>query len=595
MKDKGFVKEAIHCYVTAIRLMPNFAAAHSNLGSIFKEQGKTEQALAHYHEAIQIDPLFADAYSNLGNTYKEMGQLDEATKCYAAAIKIKPTFADAYANLAAAYKDSGQVMLAIQHYRQALQYKPDLPEAIANLVHTLVFVCDWTTRNDDFERLSQVLAQQIANPLTLPSAQPFHALIYPFSLTEQLQLSRRHAAKAKANVALVDARFIFRSKPKSIRLKIGYVSSDFGNHPLSHLMQSVFGMHDKTKFEVTCYALSPSDSSTWRHKIEGEAEHFKDVSKLHSGDAAQLIYNDGIHILVNLNGYTKGCRNEIFALHPAPLQVQYMGFCGTLGADYIDYIVGDKTVIPPELRLYYQEKVIEMPHSYFVNDHKQSSKSVAHQIDMPTREQYGIPHDKFVFCNFNQLFKIDPQIFDTWTNILKRVPNSVLWLLRFPPAGEENIRREAQRRGIRDEQIIFTDIAPRDEHLKRCYLADLFLDTPAYNAHTTACDVLWSGTPILTLRGEKMASRVAASLLGAAGLDELIKTSHNEYEELAVQLALDSERLYTMRRHLEENRDKCAVFDTTRWVRNLEKGLQQVWKRFEGGSAPGDVTVVDEE
>lgn len=245
----------------------------------------------------------------------------------------------------------GQLDLAIENYRHALELKADLPEAIANLVHTLVFTCDWRTREEDFARLSQMVVLQLTNPSMLPSVQPFHALVYPLSLAELLQIARRYAAKAKANVALVDARFIFRPKPKSVRLRIGYVSSDFGNHPLSQLMQSggwqikvitsyilflwvsvcfylfhyfyilVFGYHDKSKFEVTCYALTPSDKSKWRKKIESEVENFKDISSLHSGDAAQLIFQDNIHILINLNGYTKGSRNEIFALHPAPIQV----------------------------------------------------------------------------------------------------------------------------------------------------------------------------------------------------------------------------------------------------------------------------------
>jgi protein O-GlcNAc transferase len=234
------MKEAVHCYVTAIRLMPTFAAAHSNLGSVLKEQGKVEEALAHYHEAITIDPLFADAYSNLGNTYKDMSQTDEAIACYKTAIKIKPTNAVAMANLAAAYKDCGNLTEAISLYREALKLKPDFPEAFSNLVHSLAFVCDWNSRERDFVTLSQVLEMQLVSnkPTMAPSIQPFHALVYPLSLAELLEIARRHAAKTKLNVSLTESHFVFRPKPKGMRLKIGYVSSDFGNHPLSHLMQS---------------------------------------------------------------------------------------------------------------------------------------------------------------------------------------------------------------------------------------------------------------------------------------------------------------------------------------------------------------------
>jgi len=594
MKDKGLIQEAIHCYVTAIRLLPRFPAAHSNLGSILKEQGKLNQALAHYNEAITIQPTFADAYSNMGNTYKEMGQFENSVNCYLRAIELNPSFADAYCNLASVYRDMGQVSIAIENYKKALELKPNFPDAFANLIHALINVCDWSNYDQNFAQLSSILSAQLATERAVPSVQPFHALAYPLSLAEMQQISRCYAAKVSMNSSLIDPTNSYRPKPTSIRLKVGYVSSDFGNHPLSHLMQSVFGFHDRSKYEVFCYSLSRSDQSIWRQKIEQSVENFRDISNLHFGDATQVIYNDRIHVLINLNGYTKGAANEIFALQPAPLQVSYMGYCGTMGADYIQYILADRTVIPTELREFYTEKVIEMPHSYFVNDHRQSSRSCLEGCELK-RSQYGLSEDKFVFCNFNQLYKIDPATFTIWCNILKRVPNSVLWLLRFPAAGEQNILSEARARGIRDEQIHFTDIAPKDEHIARGFLADLCLDTLACNSHTTACDVLWSGTPMITCPGAKMSTRVAASLLRAACLPELIAESPAAYEELAVSLAMDSERLYSLRNKLEISRETCPAFDTKRWVSNMEKGLQMAWDRHEKGMLPDHVSVVDDD
>ena len=595
MKDKGFIKEAIHCYVTAIRLLPTFAAAHSNLGSILKEQGKLDQALSHYHEAVTIDPLFVDAYSNMGNTYKENGQIEEAIKCYLTSIKIKATHSDAHFNLGAAYKDIGQFEEAIESFRTALENKNDFPDAFGCLVHSLMSVCNWESRDELLARLTQLIEQQLLSKNTLPSLQPFHSLIFPFTSSELLQIARRYSAKVKLNVALSDNRFFFKPKGKNARLKIGYVSSDFGNHPSSHLMQSVYSLHDRSKFDVTCYALTGSDMSSWRKKIESEVETFKDISLLQASDAAQLISNDGIHILINLNGYTKGARNEIFALHPAALQMSYLGFCGTLGAEYIEYMIGDNTSVPSSLRQYYSEKIIAMPHAFLVNDHKQSARYMLTGDKMPSRSQYGISEDAFVFCCFNQFYKIDPEIFDVWMNMLKRIPNAVLWLLRFPSAGEKYILLEARKRGVRESQIIFSDVVSKEEHIKRGFLADLFLDTPNYNAHTTGTDILWSGTPMLTLIGEKMVSRVSASLLKAIGLDELITSSLEEYEQLAVSLAEDSEKLFAMRRHIENNRETCALFDTTRWVRNLENGLLNAWKRHESGSLPEHIDIDDNE
>ena len=584
LKDKGMVKEAIHCYMTACRLMPRFAAAHSNLGSILKEQGKADQAIAHYHEAISIDPMFADAYSNMGNAYKDMGKLDEAIRCYTTAIRLKPHFADAYGNLAAAYLDGGRIDDAIACYRKALSLKPNFPDAFANMVYALASVCDWRQRDGDLVKLNKLLGAQLAVENSVPSVQPFHALAFPLPMATLRAISSRFARRVRMNVALLEMpAFRFRAKKPQQRMRVGYVSSDFGNHPLSHLLQSTFGFHDLTRFEVFVYALNPDDGSSWRHKIKREAEHFKDLSGIMHADAARVIHADGIHILVNLNGYTKGARNEIFSLRPAPIQMSLMGFPGTVGADSIQYLVADERVVPEALQEFYREKMLYMPNSYFCTDHKQSARDVLDPDKCPLREQYNIPEDKFVFCCFNQMYKLDPGTFDVWMRVLKRVPNSILWLLRFPPLCENNIRAEAKSRGVRENRIFFTDVAPKAEHLKRCYLADLFLDTPQCNGHTTSCDVLWSGTPIVTMPGESMASRAGLSFMEAVGLKELVTFSLEEYEEVAVALALDMDKLWDVRKRLEESRLSSPLFDTRRWVHDLERGYLAVWERHERG------------
>ncbi|ETV97288.1 hypothetical protein, variant 1 [Aphanomyces invadans] len=598
LKDKGMIKEAIHCYMTAARLMPRFAAAHSNLGSVLKEQGKIEQALAHYQEAVAIDPSFADAFSNMGNAYKDLLRLDDAIACYSTAIRLKPTFADTYSNLASAYKDGGRMEEALTCFRKALSLRPDFPEAFCNYVHSLAVVCDWRTRSQDMKKLMAMLDRQLGTDSTLPTVQPFHAIIYPLPAAPLLEISKRYAQRARLNSSLVDLGTLrYRAKRSDERLRVGYVSSNFGNHPLSHLMQSVFGLHDSNRVEITCYATSPSDQSQWRRKIELEAEHFKDLSAMSTGDAARLIHNDGIHILVDLNGYTKGARTEIFALRPAPIQVSLMGFHGSMGADYIQYIVADKIVLPLDhAAVGYTEKVLYMPHTFFVNDHKQSARAVLDVDTCPSRSQYGLPEDKFVFCNFSQLYKLDPTMFATWMHILKRVPNSVLWLVRYHhnELAETNLKAEAKAHGIRDSRLHFTDVAPKDEHLKRGYLADLFLDTATSNGHTIGCDILWSGkyvlsgcnlldlraspgTPMITKTGHHMASRVASSLLLAADLPELIADSLEEYEELAVALALDMDKLWELRKKLESTRTTCPLFDTMRWVRNWESAVLLAW------------------
>ena len=422
---------------------------------------------------MRIDPLFADAYNNMGNAYKDLDRADNAVKCYMTAIQLQPSYADAYSNLASSYKDAGDLPSAIKCYKKALELNPKLHDAYANLVHVMVLICDWEERDAHMAKLSAITEMQLsasstmnnatgaatvtaeeavdsgANALlasaagatptlalaVLPSVQPFHALSFPLGRNQRAlfqAIARRYAERAIASVALLDMPpFKFRVKAPTRRLHIGYVSSDFGNHPLAHLMQSVFRFHDRSKVQVTCYSLSPHDMSTYRRKIEEGVERFQDISKLTNEDAARLIHSDGVHILVNLNGYTKGARNEIFALRPAPLQCSYMGFCGTMGAAYIQYMLADPTVVPRDIehQAFYDEKMVYLPHSYFVCDHRQSNRYVLNMEDPEKKERsdYGVPEDKFIFCNFNQLYKIDPEIFDVWCSILKRVSFSDLF------------------------------------------------------------------------------------------------------------------------------------------------------------------------
>jgi protein O-GlcNAc transferase len=377
-----------------------------------------------------------------------------------------------------------------------------------------------------FRDVEEIIRKQIKMSV-LPSVQPFHAIAYPIDPMLALEISCKYAA----HCSLIASRFGLpsfvhpppvpvKAEGKHCRLRVGYVSSDFGNHPLSHLMGSVFGMHDRDNVEVFCYALSQNDGTEWRQRIQSEAEHFVDVSAMTSDMIVRIINQDKIQILINLNGYTKGARNEIFALQPAPIQVSYMGFPGTTGAAYIDYLVTDEFVSPTCYSHIYSEKLVHLPHCYFVNDYKQKNRDCLDPVCPHKRSDYGLPEDKFIFACFNQLYKMDPEIFDTWCNILKRVPNSALWLLRFPAAGETRVRAHAAARGVRPDQIIFTDVAMKNEHIRRSSLADLFLDTPLCNAHTTGTDILWAGLPMITLPLEKMATRVAGSLCLATGLGE---------------------------------------------------------------------------
>jgi len=696
-REQGLIEEATRLYLKALDVFPEFAAAHSNLASILQQQGKLNEALLHYKEAIRIQPAFADAYSNMGNTLKEMHDVQGALQCYTRAIQINPAFADAHSNLASVHKDSGNIPEAIQSYRTALKLKPDFPDAYCNLAHCLQIVCDWTDYNGRMKKLVAIVADQLEKN-RLPSVHPHHSMLYPLSHEYRKAIACRHAQLCLEKITVLHKppyRFTPSLSPEH-RLRIGYVSSDFGNHPTSHLMQSLPGLHDRVKVEIFCYSLSPDDGTTFRQKVSREAEHFIDLSAVQcNGKAADRIHNDGIHILVNMNGYTKGARNEIFSLRPAPIQVMWLGYPGSSGASFMDYIITDKQTSPLHLAHQYSECLAWMPNTFFMGDHarmfphlaervimatSETSNNVAdnvaiinavdiepikdlanlskiistgvtgeksqvskidavvtvaelattqpinsmilngltqtsvngvsiqnglatqinvktatgeeapEQIMVTTRQQYGLPDDAIVFCNFNQLYKIDPATLKMWVNILNRTPNGVLWLLRFPQVGEANIHVAAQQMGLKNGKIIFSNVAAKEEHVRRGQLADVCLDTPLCNGHTTGMDVLWAGTPMVTLPGETLASRVASSQLHTLGLKELVAKDREHYENIAVRLGTDKDYLRGVRAKVWRGRLESPLFDVKRYAADMEDLFYKMFDKFKRGEKPSHIT-----
>lgn len=695
-REQGYIEEATRLYLKALEVFPEFAAAHSNLASVLQQQGKLNEALMHYKEAIRIQPTFADAYSNMGNTLKELQDVAGALQCYTRAIQINPAFADAHSNLASIHKDSGNIPDAIQSYRTALKLKPDFPDAYCNLAHCLQIVCDWTDYEARMKKLVSIVAEQLEKN-RLPSVHPHHSMLYPLTHEFRKAIAARHANLCLEKVHVLHKPPYKFTREFHGRLKVGYVSSDFGNHPTSHLMQSVPGLHDRSRVEIFCYALSPDDGTTFRGKILSEAEHFVDLSLITcNGKAADRIYADGIHILVNMNGYTKGARNEIFALRPAPVQVMWLGYPGTSGASFMDYIITDSVTSPMKLAGQYSEKLAYMPYTYFIGDHKQmfphlkerlivsdmqggsgagiadnvavinatdlsplventdvkeirevinaqkpmeislkvaelpnttqivsmiaqgqvqtslngvvvqnglattqtnnkaaTGEEVPQNIVITTRRQYLLPDEAIVYCNFNQLYKIDPLTLQSWVYVLKHVPNSVLWLLRFPAVGEQNIKKTVEELGVSAERVIFSNVAAKEEHVRRGQLADVCLDTPLCNGHTTSMDVLWTGTPVVTLPGETLASRVAASQLATLGCPELIARTRQEYQDIAIRLGTDREYLKTMRAKVWEARVQSPLFDCSQYAKGLEMLFTRMWDRFSIGEEPDHISAID--
>ncbi|KAL1523648.1 hypothetical protein AB1Y20_018583 [Prymnesium parvum] len=627
MKDKGKLNESMLCYQMAIQISPNFAAAYSNLASLFKDKGSAylNQALMLYLEAIRIDPYFADAYSNLANAYRDSGDMEQAIRMYQTAVALKPNFAEVHSYLASTYKDVGRIADAIACYRKALQLKPWFPEALCNLVHTYQFISDWSEHTSNMRALEHCLDRQLAEG-QCPSMQPFHAFMYPLHLSKVKRLSQAYAQRSlEVAQTFRPPRFThppldatLGARPGGPRLKVGYVSSDFCNHPLGHLMQSVFGMHDSSRLEVYCYSLRKDDGSVFRKTIQNAADHFRDVAHLDSLQIAQQIHADGIHVLINLNGYTKGGRNEIFAMRPCGVQMLYMGFPGTMGADFIDYLVTDRSTSPPELAWVYHEKLLWMPNSYFCNDHRQSFNgphcrvlppevisshfvAAAHNPSHPPlasyewysqagrqsilgvretlRRQHELPPFAILFCCFNQLYKLEPSTFSCWCQILKAVPNSALWLLRFPALCVPHLYNAAAQEGIPKERLIFSNVASKAAYIARASLADIFLDTPMCNGHTTGCDVLWAGVPIVTCQLESMCSRVAGSLCHAAGMPEMVCADMGAYTRLAITLGNDREQLLSRRCKLWASRLATPLFNTRRWTAEWDGALVAAWQR----------------
>jgi protein O-GlcNAc transferase len=690
-REQGYIEQATTLYLKALEVFPEFAAAHSNLASILQQQGKLNEALMHYKEAIRIQPAFADAYSNMGNTLKEMHDIQGALQCYTRAIQINPAFADAHSNLASVHKDSGNIPEAIQSYRTALKLKPNFPDAFCNLAHCLQIVCDWTDYNSRMKTLVNIVADQLEKN-RLPSVHPHHSMLYPLSHEFRKQIANRHAQLCLEKVSVLHkSPFKFSANLSDGRIRIGYVSSDFGNHPTSHLMQSIPGIHDRSRVEIFCYSLAPDDNTTFRQKVARGSEHFIDLSQVpDNGKAADRIYNDGIHILVNMNGYTKGARNEIFALRPAPIQVMWLGYPGTSGAPYMDYIITDAQTSPLRLASQYSEKIAYMPNTFFIGDHKQmfphlkerivikdkkfdgeriadniavinaldktallekadvkqisqvsliqagdnkdmevevkvtiaqlpttnidsmvkggqvqtsvngltiqnglttnlvnakaaTGEEVPEQILVTSRQQYGLPEDAIIYCNFNQLYKIDPPTLKMWVNILNEVPKAVLWLLRFPQVGETNLLVAAQQMGCRNGAIVFSNVAAKEEHVRRGQLADVCLDTPLCNGHTTGMDVLWAGTPMITLAGETLASRVASSQLLTLGCPELIAKNRTDYENIAIRMGTDKEFLAGTRAKVWKLRLESPLFCVKTYASDLEKLFKLIWDKYSRG------------
>lgn len=573
LKAKGKADEASACYRRALELNPSYADAHNNFGTLLHDQGTPEQAVSCFRQAIELNPRYAEAYSNLGTSLHEQGHFNEAIACFRQALELKPKYAEALKNLGDALKDEGKIDEAVSFYRRAVELKPNYAGALCDMVHQLQQICKWDGLKELSKRVVEAVEVEVEGE-NAATVSPFSFLALPTITTakQQLRCAQRwadeHLKRSGASHVSIDP-----AVKRTSKITVGYLSADFRVHPMAFLMCELFEKHNRDRFEIVGYSYGPDDGSTIRQRLVNAFDRFVDIKSDSHLQAAKRIAADGVDILVDLQAYTAHARPAILAFHPAPIQVNYLGYPGTMGATFMDYILVDDFIVPSSQQPFYTEKLVHLPGCYQVND---SRREIADKT--PSRAECGLPARGFVFCSFNNNYKITPDIFDVWMRILHAVPGSVLWLLEGNRYAPSNLHREAKSRGIAPERLVFAPRTTAPEHLARHRLADLFLDTIPYNAHVTASDALWAGCPLLTIAGETFPSRVAASLLRVLQFDELITTNLKDYESQAVRLANDPNLLREYRSRLAVNRKSAEVFHAEPFARKLEKAYTTMWE-----------------
>lgn len=573
----GRIDAALRSFDAAIVYDPTHVEAHYNRGKLLQDCQHWQLALESYDRALAINPNYAAGHLNRGVVLEGLGRWQDALASYDRAIATDANLAEAEFNRGNLLERFKQPRAALASYDRAMAVKPALEFLRGQRRHTKMQICDW----DGFESdVSELTGQVERGGAACP---PFAFL----SLSGSAALHRRAAeiwARERRLSGLPAPARATRGRAERIRL--GYFSADFHNHPVAALTAELFETHDRMRFEVIAFAFGPNTQDVMRKRLEHAFDQFIDVESQCDTDIVLRARQLELDIAIDLGGYTRSSRPAIFVSRVAPIQVNFLGYPGTLGASFMDYLIADRILVPPVHRPHYAEKILYLP-SYQPND------STRHIAARPAaRAAHDLPATGFVYCCFNNSYKITPPVFDVWMRILHRVPGSVLWMRSADRESIANLRREAGSRGVAPERLVF---APRleaiEEHLARYRLADLFLDTWPYGAHATAADALWAGLPVLTCAGEGFASRVGASLLASTGLADLIVTNDCQYEALAVALAADGERLARLKRHLAEERHVAPLFNIRSYTKNLESGYSALLERYHAGLPPEDIHI----
>ena len=574
--DLGRAQDALDAIDRSLALDPGDAAARYNRASALEQLGRHRDALAACEHALERLPEHPDLLDRHGRLLRVLGRPQAALASFERAVALAPGDAGLHLNRGHALADLGRHDEAAQAYARAWALAPELPYLLGHLLHARLKTCDW----DGLETLFAQLGAAI--DAGRPACEPFVTLFTPLSAAQQRRCAEIHVRHAWPD-------YLELPRPRSrdaARIHLGYFSADFREHATAQLLAGVLEQHDRRRVEVTAFAFGAPVDDVMRTRLRAGVDRFIDVHERSDAEIVALARELGVQIAIDLGGHTRGARSGVFARRAAPLQVAWLGYPGTLGAPFIDYLVADPVVLPAAQTSVYREQIAWLPHCYQPNDDR---RAVATRH--VTRRECGLPDEGFVFCCFNQPAKIAPKVFEVWMGLLRDVPGSVLWLLQVGSAASDRLRKAAGARGVAPERLVFAPRIAPAEHLARHRVADLFIDTWPCNAHTTASDALWGGLPVLTCIGETFAGRVGASLLHAVGLPELVTRSTAEYAALAVTLATDPPRLEALRERLAAQRSTAPLFDTTRFTRDLEAAFAAMWTRHAGGEPPASFAV----
>lgn len=570
LNARGKYVKALTLFDRIIAIKPDFAEVQAGRAQAFNGLGRYRDALAAANRYISLRPNSAEGYVLRGDCFYSINQLGSAEEDYDRAITLEATLPQAFAGRARARSQLGQHASALADFQKTLELDPEFEGLQSAILASRMAVCDWKGIDFSAANISAIMRQNPAQMGALRILSLSHSSRLNYDLTK-LIANQTHPPSSRA---------LPKRATKRAKIHIGYFSADFREHATAYLMAEMFELHDRSRFEISAFAFGPDDQSPLRARLAKSFDRFIDVDKLPDIDVASMVRKLNVDIAIDLKGYTQFERSGIFAQRAAPIQVNYLGYPGSMCADYFDYILADPTVIPIDDQQFFSEKVAYLPNSYLMNDRKREFSGLK-----MSRKSLQLPETAFVFCSFNANHKITPDVFETWMRILKRVNDSVLWLLEGSAIVVANLRREAQRHGVNPDRLVFAPKMPVGQHMARQATADLFLDTLPYNAHTTAIDALWGGLPVLTRLGKTFAGRVAASLLTSIGMPELITQSEEEYENLAVAIALNPTKAAQLKKKLNENRNSTPLFNTVQTTRDIEAAFEQMVEIHDSGQS----------